>query len=119
MKKFLGIFMLLGLMIFLAACSGDDEGQAIAERNTNVATGVVEIVDLFLDNSITADEAQTRVRDLPGFEEGGTDDSAIGLFRQMLQISLDSSAWSDTPENREYVLEDRNRLATELGLPLR
>jgi len=124
MKKLFCVFLVMALVAGLVGCGSNE--PAASERNINIATRAVEIVDEFLDGAIRAGVAHDRVNELAEIDTTNTKDVRVDQANHrlstdllLLRTDLSRAAWEDTTENYNRVLERRNALAERVGIDAR
>ena len=124
MKKALFIIFVLLCITLFSSCGGDKKDLP-SDRFVQFGNKIIEIVDMYADYDITAEQAYNKLEDLRTREseltdaEPGTDDYFNGSKMQnfIWNISLDLNSLKVEPssERLKKLIENRNALAEVIG----
>ena len=124
MRRVFGVLVVFVMvLVVLVGCGPSTD---VSQRNVNIATQAIEIADSFLDGNISATEARRQIDNLQPIFTDSTGNSSEDLANFLLSSdmlllrgSLSLVIHDNTTEERNRVLESRNRLAERAGIRAR
>ncbi|MCD7805018.1 MAG: hypothetical protein LUH03_07730 [Oscillospiraceae bacterium] len=124
MKRIALIAMCFVMLITLCSCKPSDVGELSYEMGKDA----IEVVDDYLDYTINASAAYDRLKEVQeqenviSYEYGSPTydkDMSIRIKLNGLIVDLIDVQVSNTDENRQVILDERNDLAELLGISTR
>ena len=130
MKKVLVLLLVTFMVLLLVACGGSYRFADASDHSKMIGHQHVEIVDEFLDGTISVKQARERLDGLSEIDTDSVGDSTADLItsttnmllRQAtfsLRISVGDYAFSGSNDCFDIVIERRNTLAEGLGMSAR